>query len=29
MPISPKPPMMPGTMPATNSCTTEVSAITA
>ena len=29
MPISPKPPMMPGTMPATNSCTTDVSAITA
>src|SRR3954469_4323168 len=29
MPINPAPPMIPGTMPATNSCTTDVSAITA
>src|SRR3954468_567925 len=29
MPISPSPPMIPGTIPATNSCTTEVPAITA
>ena len=27
--MSPKPPSTPGTMPATNICTTEVSAITA